>query len=352
MDNDRIVSQDELILVTGANGFIGSKVVETLLSYGFCNVRCFARPTSNIEKLNKIIATSKTANIEVTKGNLLSPEDCRKAISGVSIIFHVAAGTERTFAGCFMNSVVTTRNLLESVLQHRLLKRFVNISSFAVYSNLKERRHRALDETCELESQFMQRDGYCFGKSKQDELLIEYSKKYRIPHVILRPGVVYGPGAKGAIHSRVGTATFGIFLHIGGSNRLPLTYIDNCADAIVLAGIKAGIDGEVFNIVDDDPPSSRRFLKMYKKHVKYFRSIDVPFRVFYAFCYLWEKYSYWSGGQLPLVFDRRICASLWKTRRYSNNKLKSSVGWRPRISSAEGLMRHFEYFKKMESPHA
>ena len=52
-----------------------------------------------------------------------------------------------------------------------------------------------------------------------------------------------------------------------------------------------GVDGEVFNIVDDDLPTSRGFLKMYKKNVRDFRSIYVPYRVFYLFCYLWEKYS-------------------------------------------------------------
>ena len=85
--------------------------------------------------------------------------------------------------------------------------------------------------------------------------------------MIVRPGVVYGPGNKG-ITGRVGLGTFGLFLHLGGSNEIPLTYVDNCADAIVLAGIKGGVDGEVFNVVDDDLPTSRKFLRLYKKNVR------------------------------------------------------------------------------------
>ena len=46
----------------------------------------------------------------------------------------------------------------------------------------------------------------------------------------------------------------GSSLHIGGSNTIPLTYVDNCADAIILAGIKHGADGQIFNVVDDDLP--------------------------------------------------------------------------------------------------
>ncbi len=48
-------------------------------------------------------------------------------------------------------------------------------------------------------------------------------------------------------------------MHMGGNGLLPLTYVDNCADAIVLAGLVAGVEGEVFNVVDDDLPRSRAF---------------------------------------------------------------------------------------------
>jgi len=58
-----------------------------------------------------------------------------------------------------------------------------------------------------------------------------------------------------------------------GQNTIPLTYVDNCAEAIALAGLRRGVDGDVFNIVDDDLPTSRQFLRLYKKHVKHFASL-------------------------------------------------------------------------------
>ena len=57
---------------------------------------------------------------------------------------------------------------------------------------------------------------------------------------------------------------FGLFLHMGGTNVLPLSFVDNCAEAIVLGGLKPGVDGEVFNVVDDDPLTSRQFLRAYR----------------------------------------------------------------------------------------
>ena len=83
----------------------------------------------------------------------------------------------------------------------------------------------------------------------------------------IRPGAVYGPG-KAEIPGRVGRDLSGLFLHMGGRNLIPFTYVDNCAEAIVLAGLVKGVDGEVFNVVDDDLPTSRKFLRMYKQNVK------------------------------------------------------------------------------------
>jgi nucleoside-diphosphate-sugar epimerase len=118
--------------------------------------------------------------------------------------------------------------------------------------------------------------------------------------------------------------------------------VDNCADAIALAGLTKGVDGEVFNVVDDDLPSSRRFLRLYKRNVRHFRSIYVPHALSYLLCSLWEWYSTWSEGQLPPVYNRRLWHSAWKRTNYSNAKLKARLGWRPTVPTAEGLRRHFE----------
>ncbi|MFI5073285.1 MAG: NAD-dependent epimerase/dehydratase family protein, partial [Terriglobales bacterium] len=152
---------------------------------------------------------------------------------------------------------------------------------------------------------------------------------------------VYGPG-KASITGRVGIDTFGLFLHMGGSNLIPLTFVENCADAIVLAGIKPGVDGEVFNVVDDDLISSRKFMRLYKRKVKRFSSVYVPHVLSYGLCAVWEKYAHWSKGQLPSSFNRRRWHAEWKSTRYSNEKLKTRLGWTPKVNMSEGLARFFE----------
>jgi nucleoside-diphosphate-sugar epimerase len=344
MADDSIIGPDEPILVTGANGFIGVRLVESLLRLGFRRLRCFVRRSSQTGRLEALAASGASgAQIELVKGNLLSHEDCLAATQGAKVIYHLAAGRgEKSYPDAFMNSVVTTRNLLEATLFDKSLKRFVNVSSFTVYANSGRSQGRLLDETCAVEPQpALRGEAYCFAKVKQDEIVREYGEQHKIPTVVVRPGYVFGPGKK-AITGRVGIDSFGVFLHLGGPNRIPFTYVDNCAEAIALAGIKKGIDGEVFNVVDDDLPSSRAFLRLYKRHVRRFRSLYVPHALSYLLCYAWEKYSIWSYEQLPPVFNRRRWNANWKSTTYSNEKVKRLVGWRPRVPMAEALRLYFE----------
>jgi nucleoside-diphosphate-sugar epimerase len=352
-DDSNILSADDLILVTGASGFIGTRVVEALVRHGFRNVRCFVRPSSKLGRLDGIIAAAPAqARIEVTAGNLLYRDDCEKAAKDAAVVIHLAAGRDKAYAGRFLNTVVTTRNLLDAVTRGGTLRRFVNVSAFDVYSNWNLRRGGLFDEQCELESHFNERaDAASFAKLKQDEVVMEYGRKHGMPFVILRPGAVYGPGHT-EITGRVGIGTFGVFLHLGGPNRLPLSYVDNCAEAIVLAAIRPGVDGEIFNVVDDDLPTSRKFLRLYKRHAHRFRSIRIPYPVFYVFSALWEKYSSWSQGQLPPAFNRRRCAYYWKGQTYSNRKLKERLGWRPIVPFAEAARRYFDYVRKVGIYHA
>src|SRR5580704_1926480 len=341
---DFIIGPDDRILVTGASGFIGSRVLQNLLDRGLRNIVCLVRPSSDLSEIEAMIERRQPdARIDVHKGNLLSRTDCEAAARDVAVIYHLAAGTgEKSFPDAFLNSVVATRNLIEASLRFGSLRRFVLVSSFAVYSNRDKPNGRLLDESCPVEEHpELRGEAYCFAKVKQEQIVTEYGKNHGIPYVLVRPGSVYG-ASKSDITGRVGINAFGPFLHLGGSNTIPFTYVDNCAEAIVLAGLVKGVDGEAFNVVDDDLPSSRKFLRLYKKSAKNFKSVYVPHAMSYALCYFWEKYSLWSERQLPPAFTRKRWHSEWKKTSYTNQKLKAMLGWMPKVSTAEGLQRYIE----------
>ena len=344
-----IITPDDPILITGAAGFIGTYVVQRLLAHGFRNLRCFVRPSGDIAKLNALKSEWREAGaaLEILTGNLLSSEDCRRATERVAVIYHLAAGSgEKSFPDAYLNSVVTTKALLDACVAGNSLKRFVNVSSFAVYSNDKMPRGRLLDETAPVEQKpELRGDAYTYAKVKQEQLVNAYGENLGLPYVHMRPGVVYGPG-KEAITGRIGLGTFGVFLHLGGSNRIPFTYVENCAEAIVLAGIVPGVEKEVFNILDDNPPTSRQFLKRYKRNIRHFRSIYVPQWLSFLLCALWEHYSKWSEGQLPMAFNRRRWKATWKRSTYTNQKLKDKLGWRQVVRSDKAYEHYFCSFAR------
>jgi len=344
-----IITSGDGILVTGANGFIGTHVLRALLEHGFTRIRCLVRSSRNGSELESLSA-QYPGRVEIFKGSLQSKSDCLKACDGAAVIYHLAVGaTGKSFPASVMNVVVPTRNLLDAAVQQKTLKRFVNVSSFALYSNRNKARGDLLDETCPVDERPQDRgDAYAYAKLKQDQLVAEYGQRHSLEHVTLRPGTVYGPG-KGGIPGRVGIDTFGFFIHLGGWNQIPLTYVANCAEAIVLAGLVPGVGGEIFNVVDDDLPSSWHFLRQYKRHVRPFFSFYVPHLASYGFCWAWEKYCRWSKGQLPLIFSRGEWHAYWKRTRYSNEKLKRGLGWTMQVPTAEGLRNFFAYCKQRDT---
>ena len=103
VNDDKIAGEKDCILVTGSSGFIGRRVVRNLLGSGYKNLRCFVRPSSNLEVLNKIIDEFSQASIEVVEGNLLSRKDCEKAFLDVAVVYHLAAGRgKKSYADAFL----------------------------------------------------------------------------------------------------------------------------------------------------------------------------------------------------------------------------------------------------------
>jgi len=337
-----LIDRTAPVLVTGAAGFIGSRVVDRLLAHGFRDVRCLVRPSSQLQRLQSYAERHRTGRVTIVRGNLLSRDDCRAAARDAAVVFHLAAVRgEKSFPDAFLNTVVTTRNLLDSCVALGCMRRFVSISSFSVYAN-RRRPKRLLDETAPIDPRPERRsDPYCYAKVKQDELVRDYGERFGVPWVIVRPGFVYGAGNE-AIPGRVGLGTFGLFLHLGGANPIPMTFVDNCAEAIVLAGVRPGVERQVFNVVDDDLPTSREFLRQYKRQVRRFRSIYLPHGISYLLSMLWEKYSAWSEGQLPPVYNRAQWHTYWKKTRYTNAKLKTAVGWAPIVPTSDALEQFFE----------
>src|ERR1019366_8741523 len=127
--NEEFIGKDDLILVTGAAGFVGMRVVHNLLNKGYRRIRCLARPSSNAAEIVNLIESGLFPGLHIYRGNLLSRDDCQMMVKDATALIHLAAGRgEKSVPDAFMNSVVTTRNLLDACRDRGCVRRFVHIS--------------------------------------------------------------------------------------------------------------------------------------------------------------------------------------------------------------------------------
>jgi nucleoside-diphosphate-sugar epimerase/peptidoglycan/xylan/chitin deacetylase (PgdA/CDA1 family) len=326
------------ILVTGAAGFLGRALIERLLAHSYTDIRCNVRRHTDIPKLEALSEQHSHAKLEYCVGNLKYREDAARAVEGVELIFHLAAGKKGTAADLFLDSVVASRNLLDAVADRKPM-RIVLVSSFGVYGVADLDCGARVNEQTVLEPHPEWRDHYSYSKLRQEQLFWEYQQRNGFELVVLRPGVIYGPNG-GHFSNRVGL-TFGKWqLHFGGGNPLPLSYVDNCAEAVVVVGTHPSAAGEVYNVHDDDLPTCREYLRAYKKQVTKIRSVSVPYFGVKLLSSIIAKYHRYSKGQLPAILTPYKAASLWGGNRFDNSKLHS-IGWRQLVPTSEGLQRSF-----------
>jgi nucleoside-diphosphate-sugar epimerase len=329
-------------LVTGSNGFLGVALTERLIARNAGPVHCLVRSGSNTRRLERVLSSGSGA--EMVTGSLASPEAAAAAIDGVDVVYHLAATLRGSTADLFLGTVVTSKHLLEAVRASGRLIRLVLVSSFSVYGVAGLRRGSLVDELTPLEPHPELRDSYAQAKLRQELLFREYAERLSLPLVVLRPGVIYGPEG-GAMSARVGLSLPGVFLHLGGGNTLPLSYVDNCAEAVAAAGATSATEGETYNVLDDDLVTSRSYLRRFKRGVGPLRSLFVPYPVLRGLArgVLW--YHRHSRGQLPALLTPYRVASTWKRMRFENAKLRR-LEWQPLISTEEGLRRTFERLKE------
>jgi dihydroflavonol-4-reductase len=167
------------VLVTGANGFVGSFLVEELLSRNY-QVRCFVLAGEPLRWL-------KDLPVEIRYGNICQIETLYDTVEKVDCIYHLAgvktAWDETTY---FRVNFHGTKNVLEATLQRNYqLKRFVYVSSQAAAGPSLDGRPITEEITCQPITSY--------GKSKwaAEEYLQAYSSK--VPLTILRPSFIYGP---------------------------------------------------------------------------------------------------------------------------------------------------------------
>lgn len=330
------------VLLTGAGGFLGRHLARSLLQEGIADLKLHFRQSAPEDFVAELKQSHPDARIQVVFGNLLYAQNAAGLVADVECVVHAAAGMRGSPADMFANTVVGTRNLLEAAGAAGV-ERIVLVSSFSVYRTGELPGSALHDESVAVEPVGIAKGPYAYAKTRQEHLLEEYRARFGFQTVVLRPGVIYGPGG-GALSSRIGIRALGVFFNLGRKATLPLSYVENCADAIARATV-SGSDGSAYNVVDDDLPTCSEYLRTYRTTVERMRVLPVPYWLFLFGSKLLVRYNTASKGQLPAVFTPYVVRSMYRDFRYPNAALKR-LGWQPRVSTSEGLERTFSYFSQ------
>ena len=327
------------ILVTGAAGFLGRAVVESLLAHGALDLRCFVRPGCDLSNLEDIRRRYPLAQLDYFAGNLTSPDDARHAVEGVDTVYHLAAGMRGLPASIFLNTVVASKRLLDALPNKRC--RVVLVSSIGVYGTSDLSAERVIGEDTELDPHPERRGIYFHAKIWQERLFRERAAKGEIELVTVRPGVLYGTGNPNrGFPSRIGIAIGGLLLVFANGRPLPLSHVANCAEAIVLAGQTKEASGQCYNVFDDDAPTAREYLRLYRCDVTKITAVRVPFPLAMLLSYAVQTYHVKTRGQIPAVLTPYETSALWKGHRFDNRRIKK-LGWKQVVGSSLGLSEAF-----------
>ncbi|MCP3989409.1 MAG: NAD(P)-dependent oxidoreductase [Actinomycetia bacterium] len=328
------------ILITGSTGFVGRYVMADALRRGH-KVRAVVRPSSSGSALGSLLDDSALESVGV---DLRSSDGLDEALDGVDCVIHLAAAKAGDFYTQFAGTVIGTENLLRAMSTVGV-RQLVGVSTFSVYDYLALKTGELLDEESPIDLSPTHRDEYSRTKLLQEELYREFGQAEGHKVVILRPGMIYG--RHHLWHALLGAELGPFFLRIGSRATLPLAYVENCAEAMVMAAKQLAdepsrLTGQTINIIDDHLPSQGAYIEAVSKVMDPPSSIRVPWFAMQAAADLLDRGNdIVVGGRAKFpgfIVPDRLHAR-FKPLRFTNAKVKRIMGWSPRYAMAEAIER-------------
>lgn len=324
------------LLITGASGFLGRAVVAAAVRRGH-NVRAIVRPGGAADGISIL----RHPAVQRVRLDLRSSAGLVEAVAGVDAVLHLAASKAGDMYTQYAGTVVATENLLAAMVQARVT-RLIAVSSFAVYDYVGMRSRSTLTEDSPLAPMFPPRDEYSHTKLVQESIIRDAARTHGWDIAILRPGAIIGPDNLWT--ARLGlSATPERWLRIGWFARVPVSYVENCAEAILLAAEKPGPMAITVNVIDDDCPTQARYCREVLSRLRPRpRSITMPWtaaRVLARLATITNRVLFKGRAKLPSILIPARLHARFKPLRYSNRRLHEALGWSQRYGLGEAIER-------------
>jgi nucleoside-diphosphate-sugar epimerase len=319
-------------LVTGATGFLGTYLTRALIRRGH-TVRILARTAERGAAL-------QAAGAELRLGDVGEPASLRDVAAGMDVVFHLVRSPTSASKEVFDRIDVRGTEHLLSEAQRAGARRFVYVGTLAGYPLAEQRDGAVIDERSRLDDTGLM-GNYVRAKARAEAVVMAANTVGSIETVIVRLGLVVGVGASVLpAHVCLPVSRDRVILFGDGSVPLPLTYIDNATDALVLAATAPGVAGESFNIVDDEVLTQRQYLDLLRQTAGgHPRVLRLP-TIFYYALGLASEMAAAARKKEPTTNRYRIKTRLAHVR-WDCNKAKHMLQWRPRVPLRDGLATIF-----------
>jgi NAD dependent epimerase/dehydratase len=312
--------QHRRVLVTGADGFIGSHLVE-LLVQGGARVKALAQYNS-FNFWGWLEQSPSLSEVEVVTGDIRDSHFCLKLVNSAELVFHLAALIPIPYSYRAPDSYIETNvkgtlNLCQAALACGVAK-FVHTSTSEVYGTAK---YVPIDETHPLHAQ----SPYSASKIGADAVATSFYASFQLPVVIARPFNTYGPRQSGravipTIISQIATGAHEIKMGDLTTTR-DFTFVeDTCRGLLAIAGLDGGL-GEVYHIGSDQEISVGDLFRL----IAEIMNTDAQVRT--------------DSARL------RPAGSEVLRLRCDYRKLRNISGFRPQISLRDGLRRTIDWFQ-------
>ncbi len=315
-------------LVTGATGFLGSHLVEALVGRGE-EVRALVRPTSQVERLRAL-------DVELVQGDLADAGSLPAAVAGVGRIFHCAAlvGDWGSWDDFRRTNVQGVRNLLEAASRTDL-SRFVHVSTTDVYGYPG-------GTGCD-ESHPYRKRGFPYGDTKieGEQEVWRYHREKGLPVTVVRPVNIYGPRSKTFVLEFVEVLKDGYMLYVdGGRHVAGLCYVDNLAQAMILAGERPESIGQAYNVSDGSDVTWRQYVTALAAilGVKPF-NVSLPHGLIYAVAGVMEAVAGLIRTENRPLLTRTAVELLGTDQNFPIDKARRELGYEPQVGFEEGMDR-------------
>ena len=314
--------KDRSVLVTGAGGFIGSHLVESLASQG-AKVRAFVRYNSRADTgLLKLINSDYAQNVEIVMGDIRDSSAILTAMNGCEVIFHLGALIAIPYSYVHPREVVETNvigtlNVLEAA---RITKptKVIHTSTSEVYGTA---RFIPINEEHPLQGQ----SPYSASKIGADKIVESYHRSYGLPTVTVRPFNTYGPrqSARAVIPTIITQALTKDTIKLGElSSTRDFTFVADTVRGFLCAAEAKNIEGREINLGSNQEISVGELAQAILKMIG-------------------------RGVEIVCETDRLRPAKSEVFQLYADNTLAGQLmDWRPLTSLDEGLAKTISWIKE------